>query len=617
MCGIAGAFRAGGLDVGPLDAMLDSLAHRGPDGRGLQVLRDPSGRPWAALGARRLAIVDLQTGDQPMSDASGRWWLVQNGEVYNHVPLRRELEANDHPFRTSSDTEVALALLSTLPVDRALARMDGMFAMALVDAQSRRLTLIRDRLGVKPLYWAVASDGTLLFSSELRALRRHPALGLRPDITALKSYLLWEYIPTPLSAWEGIHKLEPGTWLEVDEQGLRQGRWWTPEVPEGGEGGNLDRWAKSVYGAVQVATFSRMSADVPVGYLVSGGVDSAFVTAIAAGRLRDPVHTFSVAVDAPGFDEGRAARAVASALGTLHREVRLGPEDLGPMLDRIALHLDEPLADSSLVPTWRLMDLVREAGFKVVISGDGADEAYGGYPTLRAHRMATGLSPISGLLRALSGRMPVSLEGVSRDYMARRFADGLGLPWARRHQVWMGAWLPEEIGVQPDDPVWKVVDAHAEAARHLDPACRALYLDARLYLSDGVLVKMDRASMAHGIEVRSPYLDRGAFELATSIPIGHKLHARRDKVVLRLAASRVLPPDVVNRKKQGFGAPVGPWLRGPCAGLLDGVEDAIADLVPPERWRQAVSEHKAGIADHRRRLWSGIVLAHWRRGPWA
>jgi len=616
MCGIAGAFRADGLDLAPLDAMLDTLAHRGPDGRGRQILRDPGGRPWAALGARRLSIVDPERGAQPMSDTSGRWWLVQNGEVYNHVPLRRELEANDHPFRTSSDTEVALTLLSTLPVDRALARMDGMFAMALVDTERRRLTLIRDRLGVKPLYWAVASDGTLLFSSELRALRRHPALGLRPDLTALRSYLLWEYVPTPRSAWEGIHKLEPGTWLEVDEHGLRQGRWWTPPVPEAGEGGNLDRWAKSVYGAVQVATFQRMNADVPVGYLISGGVDSAFVTAIAAGRLRDPVHTFSVAVDAPGFDEGRAARAVASALGTLHREVRLGPDDLGPLLDRIAQHMDEPLADSSLVPTWRLMELVRESGFKAVISGDGADEAYGGYPTLRAHRLASGLAPFNGLLRALSGRMPVSLEGVSRDYMARRFTDGLGLPWARRHQVWMGAWLPEEIGVQPDDPAWQVGDAHAAEASSADPACRALYLDARMYLSDGVLVKMDRASMAFGVEVRSPYLDRGAFELATSIPIGHKLHARQDKVVLRLAASRVLPPDVINRKKQGFGAPVGPWLRGPCAHLLDGVEDALADLVPPERWRQVVAEHSSGIADHRRRLWSGIVLARWRRGPW-
>lgn len=614
MCGIVGAFRAGGLEPGPLQQMQGSLAHRGPDGEGSRAF-GPIERPWAVIGTRRLAIVDPAGGEQPMSDPSGRWWLSCNGEIYNHAPLRKELQANSVPFRTHSDTEVALTLLSTLPVPRALTRMDGMFALALVDVERRRLVLARDRLGVKPLYWALAADGTVLFASELRALRRHPALGFREDTRALQSLLLWEYIPTPWTPWRGIHKLEPGTWLEVDADGIRQGRWWTPPVPEGGEGGNLERWARSVYGAVQVATFQRMSADVPVGYLLSGGLDSSFVTAIAQKRQRDPVQTFSVAVDAPGFDEGPAARAVAASLGTMHRELRFGPEDLGPTLELASAHMDEPLADSSLMPSWRLFELVREAGLKAVISGDGGDEAFAGYPTLRAHQLAELVSPGRALLQGLADRLPVSLEGVSPDYMAKRFAAGLGLPWARRHQVWMGAWLPDELGVGADDPVWSVVDAHASAAEGADPASRALYLDQRLYLSDGVLVKVDRASMAHGVEVRSPYLDRGVIELAASIPLGHKLHARESKVVLRRAAEGLLPPETLQRKKQGFGAPVGPWLRGPCASLTDGVEDVIADLVPPERWRRAVAEHREGRADHRRRLWSGIILARWRQGP--
>ncbi len=616
MCGIVGAFRADGLDPGPLQGMIDVLHHRGPDGEGLRTFSRPGGRPYAALGMRRLAIVDPAGGDQPMSDPTGRLWLVFNGEIYNHNPLRKEMESNGLPFRTRSDTEVALGLLAEIPVERALSRMDGMFAMAMVDTEQRRLTLMRDRLGVKPLYWARATDGTILFASELRALRRHPALGFREDRRSLQSLLLWEYIPTPWTAWEGIHKLEPGTWLEVDEQGLRQGRWWTPPVPEGGEGGNLDRWARSVYGAVQVATFQRMSADVPVGYLLSGGLDSSFVTAIAQKRSKDPVQSFSIAVDAPGFDESAAARAVAASLGTLHREARLSHTDLPRILDAIGAHMDEPLADSSLVPTWRLMELVQEAGLKAVISGDGGDEAFGGYPTLRAHQLAPLLEPAGGLMRGLASRLPVSLEGVSRDYMAKRLALGLGLPWARRHQLWMGAWLPDELGVGAQDPIWSVVDAHAAAAAEADPASRAMYLDARMYLSDGVLVKVDRASMAHGIEVRSPYLDRGVFELAASVPLAHKLSARESKIVLRRAAASVLPPETLARKKQGFGAPVGPWLRGPCAHLLAGVEDTLADLVPPATWRQIVREHQEGSADHRRRLWSGIILARWRRGPW-
>lgn len=617
MCGIAGAFRAEGIDPGALDGMLASLEHRGPDGVGSRVFADPDGRPWAAIGARRLALVDIEGGHQPMADASERLWLVLNGEIYNHVPLRKELGSNGTPFRTRSDTEVALALLSELPVDRALSRLDGMFALALVDTERRRLVLARDRMGVKPLYWARAADGTVLFASELKSLRRHPALGWRPDRRALEALLLFEYVPTPWTPWEGIHKLEPGTWLEVDADGVRQGRWWTPPIPVAGSGGNLARWAASVRGALQVATFQRMSADVEVGYLLSGGLDSSFVAALAQARERRPIQTFSVAIDGQGFDEGPPARAAAAALGTLHREARLAPEDLPRLLDAITASMDEPLADSSLVPTWRLMELVREAGFKAVISGDGADEAFAGYPTTRAHQLAPLLSPVSGLLRGAVRKLPVRWEGVTPDYMVKRFAEGLGLPWARRHQVWMGAWLPDELGIAPDSEVWSVIDAHAAPAEEADPASRALYLDSRLYLSDGVLVKVDRASMAFGIEVRSPYLDRGVVELAASIPIGHKLHPREDKVVLRRAAEGLLPPEVLNRPKHGFGAPVGPWLRGPAAHLLNGVEEAIADLVPPETWRRVVAEHQEGRVDHRRRLWTGLILARWRRGPWA
>lgn len=619
MCGLAGAFHPSGIDPAPVADMLASLQHRGPDEGGVHLLRDRSGRPWAALGTRRLAITDPAGGHQPQHDPDRRWWVTLNGEIYNHGQLRKEMLANDVPLKTRSDTEVAAAMLGWMPIERAMSRLDGMFAMAVVDEAERRLYLVRDRLGVKPLYWTQLPDGTVLWGSELKALCRHPGLRRALDPVAIRQLLMFEYVPGPGSALLGVRKVEPGTWVVVDEQGAREVRWWTPPVPEPGSAGNRPKWAKSVAGALQVAVMSRMHADVPVGYVLSGGLDSSAVLAMAAARAREPLHSFTLAVDAPGFDEAPHARKVAGALGTVHHEARLGPDDLPGLLDEIAASLDEPLADSSLPATWRLMRLVRDTGFRCVMSGDGADESFGGYPTIQAHRLAPLLTPFGSALRRATAALPVDTRGVSADYKARRFALGLGLPWQRRHQVWMGAWLPDELGVEPDDPAWAVVDQHAAAAASADAASRALYLDQRLYLGDGVLVKMDRASMAHGVEVRSPFLDHHLVELAASIPIGHKVEGRQGKVVLRMAVADLLPPEVLARPKQGFGTPVGPWLKGPLRAWLDALTDdrRLDAFIPREALRRAVDEHVAGRADHRRRLWSALVLSRWLSGPWA
>ena len=479
MCGLAGVFRAGGVEVGPVLAMTEALIHRGPDDVGLEVIR-ASGRPYAALGARRLSIVDVEGGHQPVSDPSGRFVVSMNGEIYNHQRLRREVAGGEPIFQSNGDTEVVSGLLAQCPLDQALPRLEGMFALAAVDTAERRLILARDRMGVKPLYWTKLPDGTIAWASELKGLRAHPAIQWALDVNSVNSYLLFEYIPTPGTIWAGVHKLEPGTWLEADARGVRTGRFWTPPVPAPGRDGHLGRWARSLYSSLQIAVHHRMSADVPVGYLLSGGLDSASVAAIAAKKSEDPIRTFSLAVDAPGFDEGPSARLAAASLGADHREARLGPGDLPGLLDEIADGLDEPLADSSLPATWRLMALVRESGLKCVLSGDGADESFAGYPTCVAHLLAPAAERAPGLVAALAKRLPVTHDGVTRDYMARRFADGLGLPWARRHQVWMGAWLPGELGVGPDDPVWGPVDAHARAADGTDPASRAMYLDQRL-----------------------------------------------------------------------------------------------------------------------------------------
>ncbi|MEC8424263.1 MAG: asparagine synthase C-terminal domain-containing protein, partial [Myxococcota bacterium] len=297
-------------------------------------------------------------------------------------------------------------------------------------------------------------------------------------------------------------------------------------------------------------------------------------------------------------------------LGTQHQERRLGSEDLAPILDAIGRHMSEPVADSSLVATWMLMALVRDAGVKCVLSGDGADESFAGYPTYLAHQIAPLAHPVRRLLRRAVRRLPTRHDGVTVDYMARRFAGGLHLPWARRHQYWMGAWGPDELELPP--VLADIVDSHAAAAGTTDAVSRAMFLDQRLYLSDGVLVKVDRASMAHGVEVRSPFLDHTMVELAASIPSGHKLHGRTGKVVLKRAAADLLPPETVQRTKKGFGTPVGPWLRGPCTRLLDGLPDALGDLIHPDQMARVIDEHRQGTADHRRRLWAALILSRWR-----
>jgi asparagine synthase (glutamine-hydrolysing) len=370
-------------------------------------------------------------------------------------------------------------------------------------------------------------------------------------------------------------------------------------------------------GALQVAILDRMRADVDVGYLLSGGLDSSAVAALAQSKQREPIHTFSVAVDAPGFDESSWSRQVAGELGSHHHELRLGADVLEPTLDQLTRCLDEPLADSSLVVTWKLMEHVRATGFKSVMSGDGADESFAGYPTCLAHRIVEKLpavAPLGELLRPALRHLPVSSHGVSRDYMMRRFMDGMGLPWARRHQVWMGAWLPSELDVVPT--AWREVDAHAHAAHDTDPVSRCLYLDQRLYLADGVLVKMDRASMAHGVEVRSPFMDHSVVELAAAMTPRMKLHGRQTKLVLRRAVRDLVPGSVLERPKKGFGTPVGPWLRGPCRHLLEDLPESTEGWIPSDLLRRVIDEHLAGTTDHRRRLWSALVLARWREGPW-
>jgi asparagine synthase (glutamine-hydrolysing) len=516
--------------------------------------------------------------------------------------------------------------VASVGVDTALSRLVGQFALAIVDRHTRRAWLVRDRMGQKPLYWTISSNGTLVWGSELRALRPVPELTWRPNPVALQALLLWEYIPSPSTPWADIHKLPPGGRLEFDGTTPRLDRWYVPPVPRSGGGGNHGQWAKSVRGSLQVAVMQRLRADVEVGGLLSGGVDSTLVCALAQGVLPRPLQSFGVSIRSPGFDEGPHARAAAASIGTFHRQVPVEVGELSEIADDVFAHMDEPLADSSLLPTWRLMQAVHQAGLKCVVSGDGADELFGGYPTTLAHRLTPMLRATAPLGRWLLRLRPARQQGVSRDYMARRLLQGLARPFPWRHQVWMGAWLPEELDL---DASWdSFLSRTAAESAGTDAASRSLHLDQRLYLADGVLVKVDRASMAHGVEVRSPFLDHRVVELAADIGIDHKvappgpLALRRGGVfqgkrVLKTAAATIVPASTVQRPKQGFGAPVGPWLKGVDTSELNAMVESVSDVVSPDLLRAVVAEHLDGRADHRRRLWSCWTLHRWRQTEWS
>ncbi len=618
MCGIAGIFRFGvPPELAPLDRMRDVQGHRGPDDARSQRFRQ------GGLATVRLAIIDPARGQQPLCDASGRYWVALNGEIYNHASLRAAARDRGAEFRTSCDTEVVAELVAELGVRGALERFEGMFGLAVFDRQDEQLWLARDRMGEKPLHYHRCADGTFLFASELKGLLVHPAVPRTLDPAALGAYLLFEYVPTPRTIYSGIHRLEPGKLLRLSRHGLQQERFWELPHPEGGRGalGDMQVWSRRIAAAFEASVLTRREADVPVGVVLSGGLDSTAVLALAdRGRRRKQAersHSFTVTMpEQPSFDEAAPARVLAEHYHTVHHEFPLVASDLPDILDAIGEGLDEPLGDSSLVATWWLYRHVRDAGFKAVLSGDGGDELFGGYPTYLAHRWARPAARAGPLLSRLARRLPVSYENVSLDYKARRFAAGLGLPLPRRNQVWLGAFLPDELPPTLARDPWPEVDAHGRASEGLSPVCRALYLDQRLYLGDGVLVKVDRASQAHGVEVRTPFLNHELVELAGRCPAGLKVTGRTTKAIWRHAVRHILPASLLDRPKKGFGTPVGPWLRGPCGQLLDDLPERVERWFPPDQLGALIREHSTGQADHRRRLWSLIVLGRWLHGPW-
>ena len=605
MCGICGIASTNGSAVTDrVAAMSATLVHRGPDSFGEFSDGD------VALAARRLSIIDLETGDQPIANEDGTLHVVQNGEIYNYRELRRELERAGHHFRTQGDTEVLLHLYEEQG-DRFAERLRGMFAIAIWDGRRRRLVLARDRFGIKPLYYR-AAEGELAFASELRALPRGE---IDPD--ALEAFLAFNSIPAPLTIFREIRKLPPGHLLIWEDGRVDVRRFARPapieEVREDEEAELVEELRSRLRDSVR----AHLVSDVPVGVLLSGGVDSAFLAALAAEESSETLRTFSIGFEERSFDELAGARLVAERYGTQHRELVLRP-DAALLLPALADAFDEPFADSSALPTY-LVSQLAASDVKVALSGEGGDELFGGYYTYAADLLAARVGGLARLARPLVERLPTSTSRASFDYKAKRFVRAAHLPPLERHHGWKEIFSPDlraELtgGSSAFDPVDILRDRYRET-EGAEELARLQDVDLGIYLVDDLLVKTDRASMAHSLEARVPYLDTVVTNLALALPTRHKIRGPTKKVLLRKAAAPLLPREIVHGKKRGFSIPAAAWLRGelePFARETLSRETLHRQgFFSPEVVGRLLDDHVAGREDRSRQLWGLLAFTLW------
>ncbi len=628
MCGICGGVRFDGgkvFDEGVLEAMVASLEHRGPDDAGVHV------EGGVALGFRRLEILDLSRhGRQPMANADGSVHLVFNGEIYNHRELRRDLEARGHRYRGRSDTESVLYQYQERGTEL-FGDLLGMFALAIWDRRRRRLVLGRDRVGKKPLYlWE--GGGRLLFASELKALLADPEVSREVDLPALADYLSYGYVPAPRAIFAGIRKLTPGTFLEVGAEGRTQRRYWSLRFEpawEAADRAGRKRAKEELIGRLEEAVAARLESDVPLGAFLSGGVDSSTVVALMARVSKTPVHTASVGFEAAELDELPAARAFARRLGIEASEMVVRPDAL-EALERICWHFDEPFGDASAVPTYYLCQMARQR-VTVALSGDGGDEAFAGYRHYRFERVEERLrrllpAPLRGLgFGALAWLAPKG-DWLPRVLRAKTLLTNLSLPPARAlaHSadrlkfVGLESILRPELreqldGYHPGEPVLRAL----EDCRTSDPVSRAQHLDSRLWLPEDILVKVDRASMAHSLEVRSPFLDHRLLEFAARCPSEWWLAGAESKAMLKEVARPWVGDETLHRKKQGFSPPIASWLRGE---LRPRIEDELlapdsrsARYLDPARMAALWKMHSSGRRDLTDLFWCLVVFETWHR----
>jgi asparagine synthase (glutamine-hydrolysing) len=618
MCGIAGIVSTvrEGVDSATIHRMCESIVHRGPDDEGIRV------KDGAGLGMRRLSIIDLPGGHQPLFNEDRSVWIVFNGEIYNFRELRAELERNGHRFSTNSDTEVIVHLYEDMGSDCVL-KLRGMFAFAIYDERRRRLLLARDRLGIKPLHYAF-SDGRLLFGSEIKAI-----LAAEPELASVDQRALWQYmyfgyIPDPATAFHSIHKLLPGHLLEFEGSEIRVRKYW--DLPEYGtnpprsEEECLEEMEYRLAEAVRI----RLIADVPLGALLSGGVDSSTVVALMARASSGPVKTFSIGFKHTEFNEAPYARMVAERFGTEHQELILVP-DVVQTVETLTRSLEEPFGDSSMLPTYYISCLARRY-VTVALSGDGGDEAFAGYERYRIHLQERSFDWIPQWAgrwyrEQLHPRLPYSVP-------ARNLAYSISLPWQERYMEGVSLQsFDREMSLLSDDfraaalgsaDPFSTFRGYLDRAPAHDPVSQLLYLDTKTYLAGDILTKVDRMSMATSLEVRVPILDHLFLEWVTGLPPEWKMRGNNQKYIFRKLAERVgVPREALYRQKQGFALPLVHWIRNELKDLV------LTTLLEPRTLqrgyfnangvRRLLDEHFQGRRDHSARIWRFLMFELWHR----
>ncbi len=621
MCGIVGFVNnsSSAPDRSVLERMNSAISHRGPDDDGFFV------DAKAALGMRRLSIIDVAGGKQPMHNETQTKWIVFNGEIYNFQRIRKDLEERGHRFYTHSDTETVIHLYDEYGTD-CVDHLRGMFAFAIWDAEEKVLFIARDRVGKKPLLYSHRPDGGLVFGSEFKALLEHPSVSREVDLDAIDSYLSYLCVPAPMTAFKGIRKLEPGHWLRWKAGSIETKRYWRPDFSK-----KLDiSESEAIEETTRLlgeATRMRLISEVPLGAFLSGGVDSSIVVALMAEASQQPVKTFSIGFEEQDYSELKYARRVAEHVGAEYNEFIVKPNAL-EVLPLLVDHYGEPYADSSAIPTYYVAKETRRH-VTVALNGDGGDESFAGYERYAAMKLAERYQRIPTLLRKpfiekALGLLPSSELKRGRVRDAKRFIRAAELPVTDRYFRWVTAFdQAAKAGIYTDRFAREVADRRA--SRFLEPwftaangsgvLDAALLTDQMTYLPNDLLVKVDIATMANSLEARSPFLDHKVIEFAAALPASMKMRGFQTKSLLKKVAARLVPRDVVYRKKMGFGVPIGKWFRDEMKGFVREIllsERSLGrGIVRPEVLKLYVDEHTSAQRDHSFQLWAFLMLELW------
>jgi asparagine synthase (glutamine-hydrolysing) len=629
MCGIVGFLTSKTADIPEyeiLKKMRDVLIHRGPDDVGEYIRPLDEKGPYVFFGHRRLSIIDLTGGHQPISNENGTVWVIFNGEIYNFQELREKLKGRGHQFCTYSDTEVIAHAYEEYEED-CFRYFNGMFAIGIWDENGKRLVLARDRLGKKPLYYSHINE-TLLFASELKAIMLYPSFERKVEPLSLTKYLFYEFIPSPHTIFKDAKKIPAASYLVWDKKGIEIRQYWSPFDPKRGEKYLSKAEAElRVVGLLKESVKRRLISDVPLGVFLSGGIDSSVITALAQSEVPGEVKTFSIGFEDPSFDESKYAILASQHIGTEHHEQIMTPTDLLNIIPGLPDILDEPMADASILPTYLLSKFTRKY-VTVALGGDGGDELFAGYPTYLAHKFAQQYEQILRFLHPVStflgGLLPVSDNNISFDFKVKKFLSGVPYPDGIRNSVWLGSFpfseiekmLSKEIYPQFNrDRLVEEISLYENEYPREDRITKLQYLDMKLYLQESILVKVDRASMACSLEVRAPFLDYELVEFAMGLPFELKLKGFTSKYILKKAMKNWLPDKVINRPKKGFGVPIAKWVKGSLKQLFGDLLsfDRIRreGFLNPEYVTNLLQDHLLNKKDNRKQLWTLLVWELW------